>query len=291
LENGGTRISLDKATLFRFFEFAESAFAADKIEVNWLGGEPLMLRGFVDLVHDIRARFFVSTTVTTNGWLPFAGKMSKLATLDRITFSVDGPKHVHDSLRGRLGSWERILQNVRTLRACADWHGIVAVNSIITRGVTEWIATFVAELAEAGVDEITFNCLQRDDNEDFYNRYMPTMAELTEVEQAIHSLRSDWPRIRLCGNADYWQVIKDRAAHRTIAVPDCTSLSKMLFLSADGKVSICPYVLNEFGFNMSDVVTPDQFRTGLQAMWAARRAAGAPQCQDCQVNSIFGKYV
>jgi Fe-coproporphyrin III synthase len=73
------------------------------------GGEPLLWRdgnrSFADVVHEAR-RLFGSVCITTNGTLPW-----KHLPLNRAWVSLDGPREIHDAIRGD-GVFDRVWSNL-----------------------------------------------------------------------------------------------------------------------------------------------------------------------------------
>lgn len=75
------------------------------------GGEPLLWRdGKKSIGHvlDEARKMFSSVCITTNGTLPWSG-----LPFDRVWVSLDGPKPIHDSIRGA-GVFERVWNNLDT---------------------------------------------------------------------------------------------------------------------------------------------------------------------------------
>jgi MoaA/NifB/PqqE/SkfB family radical SAM enzyme len=86
------------------------------------GGEPFLFPGIMDLLRYISSKgIFLS--IDTNGTVleRFA---EELARIDRmhITFSVDGPEHVHDHVRGAQGAFAKLRDNVALLREWESRH-------------------------------------------------------------------------------------------------------------------------------------------------------------------------
>ncbi|MCA1960433.1 MAG: radical SAM protein [Desulfomonile sp.] len=84
------------------------------------GGEPLLWRdrhyGITDVITAARQRF-PSVCITTNGTLPWDGLPA-----DRIWVSLDGPRAVHDEIRGE-GVFDRVLSNIAR---CGQGHAFVS---------------------------------------------------------------------------------------------------------------------------------------------------------------------
>jgi len=93
--------------------------------VHLTGGELFMRRDLDDLVAAIQAncRSMFLLNFPTTGW--FGDKTVSLVenTLARgvgrlmVTISLDGPRDLHDRLRGLPGSWDRAIETFRRLRA------------------------------------------------------------------------------------------------------------------------------------------------------------------------------
>lgn len=104
--------------------------------VDFEGGEPMIWH---DGEHDINSLIrlakkigFFSTTVTTNGQLPFTG-----CEADSIWVSLDGLGKYHEEIRGT-GTFDRLVKNIET-----SGHSEVSVNMVVNRlnhpSVTETI--------------------------------------------------------------------------------------------------------------------------------------------------------
>ncbi|MBN1302567.1 MAG: radical SAM protein [Melioribacteraceae bacterium] len=76
------------------------------------GGEPFLYPGIMDLLEYINGKgIFMS--IDTNGTVinKYAAGLVKLGNM-HITFSVDGPEHIHDEVRGMQGSFNKIKENI-----------------------------------------------------------------------------------------------------------------------------------------------------------------------------------
>ena len=76
------------------------------------GGEPFLYPGIMELIeYIISKRIFLS--IDTNGTMigKFASDLVGLGNM-HITFSVDGPEHIHDEVRGVEGSYNEIKDNI-----------------------------------------------------------------------------------------------------------------------------------------------------------------------------------
>lgn len=92
----------------------------EKNRILWLnltGGEPFLRNDLVDIVRCARRPLLVN--ITTNGFftdrvIEFAKSMKHHATKLIVTVSIDGPKEVHDYMRG-IRVWDRAIETLRGL--------------------------------------------------------------------------------------------------------------------------------------------------------------------------------
>ncbi|MDI6759725.1 MAG: radical SAM protein [Candidatus Brocadiaceae bacterium] len=122
----------DEEWLLKFEELKKQGFPF--YQCSWIGGEPLLRKSLIEK----GMGYFKSNMVTTNG-------MMELPDWKDVNFyvSVDGPRELHDGLRGK-GSYDRILANaVRPdLR--------VLLSMVITRENYQGAEAFVEEWHERG---------------------------------------------------------------------------------------------------------------------------------------------
>ncbi len=79
------------------------------------GGEPFMYRGIMELLKYINEKG-IALSVDSNGMFvdQFADELVRIRNM-HITFSVDGPEEIHDSIRGIKGSFRKIRENIALL--------------------------------------------------------------------------------------------------------------------------------------------------------------------------------
>jgi MoaA/NifB/PqqE/SkfB family radical SAM enzyme len=104
----------DEVIPFRTYaEFmrALKEFTGKKMQIQFVGGEPLLKRGILDLICCARDQGFC-TTMTTNGYLVDRKMADGLIAsgLNTIGFSLESlQEEKHDSLRGMSGSFKKIM--------------------------------------------------------------------------------------------------------------------------------------------------------------------------------------
>lgn len=120
----------------------EGAGRFDVLHVT--GGEPLAWRGLFDLVDLGLDLGYGSALINTNGTLLDDGAVARLARhrgRAAISMSFDGPRELHDPVRGP----GRFDQSDHNLRRALDAGVPVTVMTVVTRAVLERLPEFLAE--------------------------------------------------------------------------------------------------------------------------------------------------
>ena len=107
------------------------------------GGEPL-LRKDLGALAKRAASHGCLVSMNTNGTLLNESRLSELAgVLDLVVVSLDGPKEVHDKIRGVPGTYDKALEAIRLLKT----NGIkVGINSVATPWNIDILPSFIEEL-------------------------------------------------------------------------------------------------------------------------------------------------
>jgi MoaA/NifB/PqqE/SkfB family radical SAM enzyme len=106
-----------------------------KPAVTLFGGEPLVNPGIVDMILLIK-RAGLRCNMITNGTL--IGKWSEKlvsAGIDEMIISLDGPGEVHDRMRGKRGTFEKVMSGLESLNVTKQRMGsrkpIININATI----------------------------------------------------------------------------------------------------------------------------------------------------------------
>jgi MoaA/NifB/PqqE/SkfB family radical SAM enzyme len=107
------------------------------------GGEPL-LRKDLNVLAKRAASHGCLVSMNTNGTLLNERRVGEVADVfDVVVVSLDGPKEVHDKIRGVPGTYDKAVEAIRLLKA----HGVkVGVNSVATPTNIDVLPQFVEEL-------------------------------------------------------------------------------------------------------------------------------------------------
>jgi len=261
--------------------------------LSWLGGEPLLWRNWVQFSALARMRgLAVSATTNATPLTSPAVRAQVLAHLDELTVSVDAVGTRHDTLRGWPGGYRRTLTALRELadaRAGSARQLRLRVNIVLMRSTIDGFATLLGELADAGVDEISYNLLGGRDRPDFH-------AAESVAPEALERLLRQLPELRrrlaeagvvLSGNDDYSARLLGASRGLRWPVADCAPGARFLFVDEAGRVAPCAFTAPEYGIALDAIERLDE----LPARFAsARRTRRADACDDCPSTQVFGKF-
>ena len=200
----------------------EFSYAKGSRFVDFEGGEPLLWRdgerSINDLIRLAKQIGFFSSTVTTNGQLPFHG-----CEADSIWVSVDGYGSVHDKIRGE-GSFEALDKNIRE---CG--HKALSINMTINNINRDSVAdTIEYARKNPGIKLISLN---------FHTPYpgvedlaLPWDERCRAIDEIVAMKRKGYPIMNSCSGLE---IMKKRDFKK-----DCWVSS---FILADGtRLDECP---------------------------------------------------
>ena len=107
------------------------------------GGEPLLRKDLIVLAKRVASHGCL-VSMNTNGTLLNEGRVSEIADVfDTVVVSLDGPKEVHDKIRGVPGTYEKAVEAIRLLKA----NGVrIGVNSVATPWNIDILPQFIEGL-------------------------------------------------------------------------------------------------------------------------------------------------
>jgi len=107
------------------------------------GGEPLIRKDLIVLAKRVASHGCL-VSMNTNGTLLDENNVAEVANVfDMVVVSLDGPKEVHDKIRGVLGTYDKADKAIGLLKA----HGVkVGVNSVATPWNIDILPQFIEEL-------------------------------------------------------------------------------------------------------------------------------------------------
>lgn len=110
--------------------------------VSFSGGEPLVWRGLERSL--ARARELgLRTTVTTNGFFTSDGRLARIAdAIDVLAISLDGPRELHDEIRGSRRAFERLEAGLDAVRASGIPFGFIHTLTRRSAPHLEWLGEY-----------------------------------------------------------------------------------------------------------------------------------------------------
>jgi MoaA/NifB/PqqE/SkfB family radical SAM enzyme len=119
-------------------------------KVNFTGGEPLIRRDAIGLMDYARSAGIRRLHLNTNAILLTPATLSRVldAGVRSFNVSVDGPREVHDRIRGRRGAFDRTFTHLHNLAGQRDRYRLkIRLNFTVMRDNVAVLAE-VAELAQ-----------------------------------------------------------------------------------------------------------------------------------------------
>lgn len=269
------------------------AISGEDVLLSWLGGEPLLWPGVLELSRRLREAHGIRVSVTTNGTTLWrTGSAQALAVaFDEVTVSVDALEGDHERLRGWPGGWLKLADGIRRLR---DANGALRLraNVVLMRDTLAAFPELCDRLADWGVDEITFNQLGGRDRPEFFPQHSLGVEHVASLRHRLPALvqRMSERGVRLCANDAYLERFEATASGRAMPVTDCESLRPTLFIDEHGRIAPCSFTLDTHGIPTRDVLTVDDVSRLRARLAAGRRARPAAVCADCPSTQVFAKF-
>lgn len=271
--------------------------SADPVLVSWIGGEPLLWPGLKALTVAFREKYGLAISTTTNG-TPLGSVALRAHLLEHyaeLTVSVDALGEEHDRLRSSAGLFSRVRAAVRQLvqerqrRATALK---LRINVVLMRGTIDTFPALCRELADWGIDEITFNALGGRDRPEFFpaNRVLP--HQLERFAAGLPRLRTALKArgVGLAGSADYLERLIAGSRDQPTPVTACAPGERFLFIDEQGRVAPCSFTATEYGVALDalrSAVDLQQLPLAFARAQATRRTAA---CDDCPSTHVFAKF-
>ena len=206
------------------------------------GAESFMRKDFLDIVEHAHALGYTRQDVVTNGTMITEAHLDRLEACPSVALhiSIDGPRDIHDSLRGE-GNYDK---SVATARECKRRGIEIGLSGVILKESLDHLQPLVTLAAELGVPEVSFQPFQTEISGP--DKDIPRFSLLrTPKKRIIESLE------RLAAHADavgvqiftesLFGVIPDYLAFGKRPIPPggCYLPSKFLLVDFRGDVYPC----------------------------------------------------
>ena len=247
----------ETSTELRVSDLVPHREAWRRLNVRWVvlsGGEPLLHSDLSALCNLFRQDGIRLTLLTTG--LLLSKRASEVATLfDEVIVSLDGPQHIHDSVRRVNGAYRLIVQGVQALRALRAEIRISA-RTTVQKSNFRLLRETVESAKQIGVDSISF--LAADLTSEAFNRPQQwsrarqseialTAADVSELDHEIGQLISTYTSEIASGfiaesPTKLRKIATHFKAHLGLAnesAPICNAPWNSAVIEADGSVRPC----------------------------------------------------
>jgi AdoMet-dependent heme synthase len=265
--------------------------------VSWIGGEPLLWRPLGELTTEFTRTFGLAVSTTTNGTTLGAPEVRRhlLEHYAELTVSVDGIGAVHDRLRGWPGGFASLRRNVSALaseKRMAGGGPRLRANVVLMRDTVAGFERLCGELADWGIEEITFNQLGGNDRPEFFpaHRFLPEQVDGLAAELPGLRARLAAAGVQLDGGDGYLRRIHASARGKKLPVDDCHPGSHFLFISERGITAPCSFTAQGCGVPLREVDSAEALLQLPGRFGEARRRTCPTACEDCLSTQVFEKF-
>jgi MoaA/NifB/PqqE/SkfB family radical SAM enzyme len=160
------------------------------IEIS--GGEPLLVEDVFEMIDYIHKNNRM-VTMSTNGTLITPEIAKKMCNLEKIYISLDGPKKIHDKIRG-VGSFDCACNGIKNLNKCG-------IKPIISTTISKFNLYSLSELAKeikekdlkiVGLFLIFLEPSNADEN---FSKQCFAHSERSKVASIIENMKLDVPKV------------------------------------------------------------------------------------------------
>lgn len=264
----------------------------DDIESNGVnrviisGGEPIMYDKFTELLSNIVKRR-ISIYILTNGILIDQSMLPLLNHKNvKTNISLDGADSgTHDFLRGK-GAFDRVIGNIRKLVIS---HCNVIISHVIHKGNYTQLEKFVRYLVSLGVQEVSFNFIERIGRASGVSEIILSESEELQSLKCLLKLREHYSgRISINFPTTAYSTLPSIINPSESEYISCSAGTRRLAISANGDYYPC---ISAFGI--------ENFRLGnchsmsIEEAWSSNRldlfrgTVSQDQLSECKSCSIF----
>ena len=141
--------------------FAEISDTNPKPKIILIGGEPLLYKDFKGIIELLR-KYELTVHIVTNGTL-LDKYADILSTVDAtITISLDALNEKHDEIRGKKGTFDKVISNIKLINKMQEQGAKVKLllNTVILPDNVDDLAKFVEYMQQFNIEQFVFQHLQ-----------------------------------------------------------------------------------------------------------------------------------
>ena len=265
-------------TLEEMLTFAEACMQVGVTKVRVTGGEPLVRRGVVWFVEQLKEMGFDDVTMTTNGFL-LKDNLEGLveAGLDRINISLDTLQPEKFRFITRRNHFEKVWEAV--LAALETPLSPVKINAVAMRGVNDDEIADMARLTLEHPMHVRFIELMPLNGDTDGSRFKKLFVPGSEILERAQAELGDLKPVEKDDPAAPADEFKFEGAPGTFGVitpvsePFCARCTR-LRLTADGKIHPC--LLTDLDVPVKDAIrSPDPIPAIQEVLWKTARVKPA----------------
>jgi len=210
------------------------------------GGEPFLRKDIVEICEVFyRNNQVGKLSIPTNGFLPgdiYNGVKEILSNCPKqsldIQLSIDGLKDYHDNLRGRKGSFDRVLETYKLLSGLKNKFKNLSINTtsiIVNDNVDELhrLQKFIKTNMKH-IDNIYFGLLRGQPRESHFS--LPVVSKLREIKELINNTNTN--RLNILLNNILFNLQIDTLTGNKQVI-DCIAGNLMGVIDSNGDVRLC----------------------------------------------------
>lgn len=154
--NAGKKLK-DELSLKEIKSVIDQLANLNVFSIFFTGGEPFLRKDIVEILKYTDKKG-IGIAISTNASILNKEILEKIKNLrfDLFQISLDGPKEIHESIRGK-GSWQRTITNIKLARSILKQK--VGLGIVIMKNNWNVLDQTIAKGVNCGADRITLMCL------------------------------------------------------------------------------------------------------------------------------------
>jgi MoaA/NifB/PqqE/SkfB family radical SAM enzyme len=277
----------------------KSAAAAGVRRLTYLGAEPFMNPKLLTLAAHAKEAG-LHTMVVTNGTLldqEICDEIVRRLLFDDIVVSIDGPRELHDRIRGVTGTFERASQGISTLRPKLS---IYVTVSALNCEILEDIFAVAQQLDPNALRFTSISCLDsglvQNTNALFDRPVLQRHSYLIDAALRIPPakrpfVREQLERISETARSCGIQLHTEEFLFNARGASHCAFLGETLVVTARGEVCLCPmlpqYCIGSVRDSpLAELLSSRFTRESLSHLRQLQIAGSLPVCTQCCVEKL-----
>ncbi len=214
--------------------------------LNFTGGEVFLCKNFLNLVSYSKKQGIKNIVVNTNGTITLIGK--DLSSIDSLVFSVHGLKKEHDTIVGRKGSFDNLVNNLKIAKTKA------AINVVVTPENINCLDNILKYFKKYPLQFFSFNLAGNINGEtkitkSFFVKYSSFLKRLEKVVGDKVLLRHGMQNIAT-NDKNFFDA--------KIPLPHCAAGKYKLVINYQGDIFPCSFFQNK-DFYCGNILIDDLF--------------------------------